>query len=426
MASGTAHGDDAATFNAQLQGLIDTNRALQDQLAAQQKAIDDLKARLSALEQGSGRAQASVAAPPDAPEPAAPSPGLPSAPDGLGVRIGGEGGMAYFLTGREGPFPNGVFRWDDAKLYLDASVWKDVFFYSELDLMTREASDQNLHFGEMYVDLENVSALWDEDRLVNLRVGRFYDPFGEEYQVRGVMENPLIAHSASDIWGMDQGIEIYGQSGRLSYAAAVMDGGVSRLNSAHDDKSVAGRIGFDPGGGLHLSASGMWTGWINAPNDVLSAIWFGNGFFRAIGPNATRFEASLEEGDASYRWKGGMASLAGGLVQFDDNAPGDSRTMTYFAVETTQHLYERVYGAFRFSGIRAPGGYPIAGLGSFDDYFFGPILTSELYRLSLGVGYQFGAPVELKVDFSPEWGRTTTGGGRDREDMVSTELGVKF
>jgi hypothetical protein len=425
-AADAAFGDDPASIDAQLQALADKNRVLQDQLAAQQKAIDDLKARLATLEQGSGRVQASAPVA-DAPAAEATSAALPSSSEGgLGVRIGGEGGVAYFLSGRDGSFPNGDFRWDDAKLYLDASVWKDVYFYSELDLMTREASDQDLHFGEMYLDLENVSALWDEDKLVNLRVGRFYIPFGEEYQVRGVMENPLIAHSVSDVWGWDQGIEAYGQWGKVSYAAAVMDGGVSRLNTAHDDKSVAGRIGYDPGGGVHLSASALWTGWINAPNDVLSAIWFGNGFFRALGPDATRFEASLEELDASYRWKGGMATVAGGLVQFDDNAPGDSRNMNYYYLELSQHLYDRLYGAFRFSGIRAPGGYPLAGLGDFDEYFFSPILTSELYRLSVGLGYQFGAPLEIKVDFSPEWGRTTTGGGRDREDLFSTELGVKF
>ena len=426
MAPSAARADDSATLSSQLQTLIDTNKALQEQVAAQQKAIDDLRARLGSLEQASGRAQASAPAPEAATADSASS-SLPAiSENGLGVRIGGEGGFAYFLSGRDGPFPNGAFRWDDAKLYLDASVWKDVYFYSELDLMTREASDQNVHFGEMYVDFENVSALWSQDRLVNVRVGRFYDPFGEEYQVRGVMENPLIAHSASDLWGMDQGIEVYGQSDRVSYAVAVMDGGVSRLNTAHDDKSVAGRIGFDPGAHLHLSASGMWTGWVNAQGDVLSAMWFGNGFFRAINPAAVRFEASLEEIDASYRWKGGRALLTGGLVQFDDNVAGDSLNMSYYTFEATQHLYDRLYGAFRFSGIRSPGGYPIAGLGNFGEYFFGNVLTSELYRLSIGVGYQFGEPVELKIDYSPEWGRTTTGGGRDREDLFSTELGVKF
>jgi hypothetical protein len=401
---------------------------LQDQVAAQQKAIDELKARVAALDQASTRS------PPPAPAveyqaAQAPAPELPSSPgSGLGVRISGEGGLVYFLSGREGSYPNGEFRWDDAKIFLDASVWKDVYFYSELDLITRETNDQNLHFGEMYIDFENVSALWDEDRLLNVRAGRFYVPFGEEYQVRGVMENPLIAHSASDIWGMDQGLEIYGQRGPASYAVAVMDGGISRLNTAHDDKSVAGRIGYDPGGGLHLSASAMWTGWLSAGGDELSAIWFGNGFFRAVGPAATTFEASLEELDATYRWKGATATLAGGLVQFDDNAPGadDHRNLSYYYFELSRHLGDRLFGAVRFSGIQAPGGYPLAGLGDIDEYFFGNVLTTELYRLSLGVGYKFGSPLELKLDFSPEWGRTTAGGGRDREDLFSTELGFKF
>jgi hypothetical protein len=207
-----------------------------------------------------------------------------------------------------------------------------------------------------------------------------------------------------------------------------MDGGISRLNTAHEDKSVAGRIGFDPGGGLHLSASAMWTGWLSATGDSLSAVWFGNGFFRALGPTAKSFEASLEEVDAAYRWKGGAAIVAGGLVQFDDDAQGtnDSRNLDYYYFELNQHLNEQLFVAARFSAIQAPGGYPLTGQGTLSEYFFGDELTTELYRLSLGLGYQFSPPVELKIDFSPEWGRTTTGERRDHEDLFSTEMGVRF
>jgi hypothetical protein len=417
---------DAGDVQAQLRALTEQNRLLQEQVAAQQKAIDELRARVAAIDQ----APAKAPPPEPAPDERAGSSPMQDPTFTVGsssVRISGEGGVAYFLTGQEGAYPNGEVRWDDAKLFVDASVWKDVYFYSELDLMTREANDEDLHFGEMYVDFENVSALWNEDRLLNVRAGRFYIPFGEEYQVRGVMEDPLVSHSESDLWGWDQGVEIYGQSGRASYAAAAMDGNISTLNTSHDGKSVAGRVGYDPGGGVHLSASAMATGKLSASGDSLSALWFGNGFFRALGPSATYFQAELEEADASYRWKGGEAAAAGGLVQFQDNGgSADSRNMSYYYLEGTQDLSDRLYGAVRFSEILAPGGYFLAGQGERGEYFFGRTLTTSLYRLSLGAGYRFGPPVEFKVDFSPEWGRTTTGAGRDQEDFFSTELGVKF
>ncbi len=417
---------DDGDVQAELRALADQNRLLQEQVAAQQKAIDELKARVAALDQAPPRA----AAPDPAPDDKAGSASVPDPTFTVGnsnVRISGEGGVAYFLTGQDGDYPNGEFRWDDAKLFVDASVWKDAYFYSELDLVTREAEDDDFHFGEMYVELENVSGLWNEDRLLNVRAGRFYIPFGEEYQVRGVMEDPLVSHSESDIWGWDQGVEIYGGSGRASYAAALMDGNISTLNTGHDGKSVAGRVGYDTGGGVHLSASAMTTGRLSTSVDSLSALWFGNAFFRALGPTATYFQAELEEADASYHWKGGGATAAGGLVQFQDNGgSADSRNLSYYYLEGTQDLSDRLYGAVRFSGIHAPGGYFLAGQGSRGEYFFGDELTTSLYRLSLGAGYRFGPPLELKVDFSPEWGRTTTGAGRDEENFFSTELGVKF
>lgn len=216
----------------------------------------------------------------------------------------------------------------------------------------------------------------------------------------------------------------------MSYVIAVQDGGIDSLNTAHKDKSVAVRVGFDPSAWLHLSASAMRTGHISASEDSLSALWFGNAFFRAVGPlgRTSSFDANLLEADAAVRWKGGDLRAAGGLVQFADNFPGadDTRHLNYFYVETMQHLTEALYGAVRFSGVGAPQGYPLAGQGNSGEYFFGDVLTTRLERLSFGFGYQLGPPVLLKVEYSAEWGRTTLGDPRNEEDMFSTEIGIKF
>ena len=38
-------------------------------------------------------------------------------------------------------------------------------------------------------------------------------PFGEEYQVRNAIDNPLVTHSLSDVWGIDEGVQVYGTLG---------------------------------------------------------------------------------------------------------------------------------------------------------------------------------------------------------------------
>jgi hypothetical protein len=438
--------DDAAD-PADLHELINQNRKLQEQVASQQQVIDLLRQEVGSLEASARRDRAdlddiqqrmagSASAAPGTQSPAAgpveqaDPPAPPPAEHQGNIHIGGELGAAFFASGSEGMFPKGDFRIDEARLFFDASVWKNVYFYSEVNLVTREASDSSIQPGELYVEIENLSAPLGDERLINLRAGRLYIPFGEEYQYRMVLDDPLISHSASDLWGYDEGVEIFGQKDRVSYVLAVQDGGINSLNTGHKDKSLALRIGYDPNSWMHLSASAMRTGHVGASTDSLSALWFGNGFFRAIGPpgQTSNFDANLLEGDAMVKWRSGDLRFAGGIVQFSDNYPGadDTRHLDYFYVETMQHFSEAIYGAVRFSGIDAPGGYPLAGQGNAGEYFFGDTLTKNLDRLSFGIGYQFAPPVLFKIEYSAEWGQTTLGARRNEEDLFSTEIGVRF
>src|SRR5207253_2373857 len=110
------------------------------------------------------------------------------------VSITAEGGVAFFHSDRDGIFPNSEFRVDELKLFLESPVMGDVYFFTELNLMTREAYDLGLELGEAYLDFENISKLWHQDRTLNLRIGRMDIPFGEEYQFRDAIDNPLISH----------------------------------------------------------------------------------------------------------------------------------------------------------------------------------------------------------------------------------------
>jgi hypothetical protein len=89
-------------------------------------------------------------------------------------------------------------------------------------------------------------------------------------------------------------------------------------------------------------------------------------------------------------------------------------------------LTESLYGAARYSEIRVPGGYPLVGLAQAPEYGVPFSLTDEIRRLSLGLGYRFGPPLVLKIEYSWNSGRTTTGADRNGENFFGTEVGVKF
>ncbi len=419
----------AEPVNPQVQELIEQNQRLQEQVHAQQNLIDGLTGRINDILKATdrqGRELKSLQEKVDNPAADAPAPVHPAGE----VRISAEAGLAFFKSGSAGQFPNSEFRVDEAKLFVEAPVWQNAYFYGGLDLVTREAGDEYFHLGELYLDFENVPLPGLPSRLLNVRAGRFYIPFGEEYQVRGVMDNPLISHSVSDIWGIDEGVEIYGEAGKMDYALAVQNGGIKTLRDFNSDKAVAARLGFKPVSWLRLSASAMRTGDLTVAGDGTSALWFGGGFFRALGAPATTqlFSASLGELDGSVHWKTGHVASSLGYARFDDNdtTADNSRHLTYYSVEGVQELGNGLYGAVRFSRVRVPRGYTLIGQGTFAEYFTTTELTDDLQRLSFGLGYRFGPPLVWKTEYNVEQGHVVSGQSRDGENFLSTEIALRF
>ena len=414
---------DTSDLKKELQELREQNRLLQNQLQQQQEMIDQLNHKFSDFEKTNEQRQSDLRSLKADMEGTAPPPENPKGLSIGNVVISGEGGVGFFDTGENGKYPHAPFRVDEARLFFDAPVWDDVYFYAQVDLITPQSPDNGLYLGELYLQFENLAKYWDADQLLNVRLGQFYVPFGEEYQSRFAIDDPLISHSLSDICGYDAGLELYGSWRKLSYVVAAQDGGVSTLNDNTTDKSVAGRVGYDPAAWLHFSLSGMRTGDLNAGSD-LSAIWFGNGFFKSIGSPATSlYRVNLAEFDAAAKWKGGYVKAAGGYVGYDDNDPAadNHRDIYYYYVEALQHLMPKIYGVTRLSQIRAAGGYPIVG----DTATFG-LPTSDLWRLSLGLGYSLSSHLVLKVEYMFEQGQLSTGGPRNHENMFATEAAFKF
>lgn len=426
LAGESLRADDAATKEQLLQ-LQEQNKALQEQLRQQQSLIDSLTRKVDKIERADSQQGREL----DHLESQVKEGYVNSKAAGdypLGkVSVSAEGGVAFFNSGSEGAFPNSEFRVDEARLFVEAPIIENVYFFGEINLMTREADDLSVQLGEAYVDFENVSRLWDWDHVLSLRMGRMYIPFGEEYLSRYAIDNPLISHSLPDIWGVDEGIELYGRVGKASYVLAVQNGGPSGVRDFNGDKSVAGRLAYDPNQWLHLSASGMRTGDLERPGDSWSELWFGSGWFYPFGSSSANiYHANLAEGDIEIRLPHGHLKVFGGYARYDDNDPAriDGRDIFFYSVEGVHEITRKFYGAARFSQILADKGIPIVGLGNMN-YLFGPP-TTELWRLSLGLGYRFSQNLIFKGEYSFERGNQVTGEHRNHEDLFALEAAFRF
>lgn len=411
------------TEGATLRELLEQNRLLREQARSQQQQIDELKTRVEQLARTSADRDADVQ---DLRRTSA------SAPESGGKRviISGYGSIDFNSAESRGKFANEEFRADEAKLFIEAQVWQNTYLAGELILTQRETSDENFHLGEFYLDVENLLGDRAPDRLVNLRVGRFPIPFGEEYQVRNPLQNPLISHSVSDFWGIDEGIELYGEKGTFAYVAAVQNGGVSRLRDFHRDKSLVARVSWTPVSALSVSASAFRTGKLDRNRDVTSEMWIGNAFFRAIGKAATTrtYQADLGQIDLRWKWKSGAftGSVGTGRYTDDDSSADNRRSFDFFHVQLVQDLVGKLYAAARYSSLETDKGYYVPGLGSYSEFFLSETLTRKTTRLSLGGGYRFNAALHLKLEYTFENATKMTGAKRTDEDQFAAEVVVKF
>jgi hypothetical protein len=411
-----------ANLEQEVRALQQQNALLEQQLEKQNQSIETLSKKVQELE--TANAGHENAASQNAP---------PVTPTGynLGnVNISGEGGVAYVKTGSQGFSPHGNFRIDEARLFVEAPIWKQVYFQGEIDLATRENNNLNVQLGELYLDAQDVSQLWGRDRQLNLRAGRMYFPFGEEYLTRYAIDNPLLSHSVSDIWGYGTGLQAYGDLSKFNYAVAVQEAsGINEVQDFNSDLAVTGRVGYDPNNHWDFSVSGMRSGNLSAQQDRRSSQWFGGTLFQNLGgATTTLFNFELVEGDITGRWSGGYVHAFGGAGYYNDNntAANDGRDFFYYAVEAVQNLPRRFYVASRFSQAFSAKGMPLMGFGNFGEYGTAANLSTDLWRWSLGLGYRFSDQLVLKTEYSFEGGQTLGGEARNNENFFGTEAAFKF
>ena len=353
--------------------------------------------------------------------------------------LSGYGAVAFFDQGSEGAFPNSEFKLDDSRIVVEARILEGVYFYTSITLAQREVEDLNLEVFEMFLELDDVSSHWGADGLLSLRLGRTYIPFGEEYLHREPLNNPLITHSYSDIWGVDEGILGYGGWGKVDYVFGVHNGGYKTFDDKNSDKSITLKVGFEPVNWLRVSASAMRTGTLDA-QDGCAALWFGNHFISPLNlPEPTQdFEAELAELDVRVTWDGGHFAAAVGWFGLEgegkplsddtgEKVPNPERSdldMLYYYLEGVQTIVRDFYGAVRFSQVDADDGYLL--FGQSDPALGVSRFTTEAWRLSLGLGYRFAENFVAKAEYSIERGKLDDGRDLNDQDLFGLQLAFGF
>lgn len=432
LAAGLCQGADLESLERELRDLRSQNASLKAQVERQQTLIEDLARRQAELRGDPVRpAKPAEAAPLAARDQPVAEPRMAAAPPAppaqkLGkVQLSGHGAIAYFGGQRNADFDKDVLRVDEAKLFLEAPLGGNTYFFSEVDVFNRDSTSNSFRAGELYLDFEGISRAWGNESQMSLRFGRVDIPFGEEYAQRDAVDNPLISHSVADFWGVDEGIEAYGSLGPLQYVAAIQNGGTNTAFDFASSKAATIRLGWDPAPGFHVSASGIRTGRIQQATDSRAEIWFGNDWGRRrTGSNAAHFWLDALQVDARRSFRHGHLAASAGRIRYRDDAlPRRFESSADFgSAEGVVKASRQLHFGGRFSLARSPRGFIMPG-----DGLSSPIRLSEyLRRLSLGAGYQLTSQLLLKAEYSFNRGRWYGGAPRNQEDQVAAEATFKF
>jgi hypothetical protein len=182
LAGGALRADDTATRE-ELRQLREENKVLQEQLRQQQSLIETLSHKVNQIEQMQRSRDL------DRLESEVKDGSANTKPAGnfsFGkVSLSGEGGAGFFNTGSQGAFPKSEFRVDEARLFVEAPIVENVYFFGEVNLMTREALDLSVQLGEAYIDDIGVgeSLFCERERQ---RALHNYECSGGELQIEGM------------------------------------------------------------------------------------------------------------------------------------------------------------------------------------------------------------------------------------------------
>jgi hypothetical protein len=341
-----------------------------------------------------------------------------------------------FIYGQSNAFASGTrFLIDNARVYLDVDLAREVTlgsgllaqeasFYIEGDLY-REARFTGT-VGSLYLRLDGLGGV----REINVKLGRFLVPFGEEYRrfSEGRPENPLLSFSVAAPYGWDQGILAFGPlfEDEVRYFLAVTSGDAYFNQGSGAGVSVDGKLTVRPAPWIELSVSGLHVNRMGTPaHPAQSALEWSGENLRPLGygsavpsfqdgavlppdPDARLRDVGAWEGDLvlhAEEWGrlwlgyGGVQIHSGGSSLYD-------RSLRYAVVEALFEMralagdLEPFYLAARWSVIGtfdSGRGYLLGGLNAGDSLGWN---TERVTELSVGAGFRMTSTIVFKIEAS--------------------------
>jgi hypothetical protein len=269
------------------------------------------------------------------------------------VQLGGYAALSYLDTGGTGTTEEGSILVREASLFLDAQVWERAFLFTEIWL-ARYQFGNGFNLGEIHLLLTGLGAA-DGEPGIGLKAGRFEIPFGEEYLRWDANESPWISFTAGDPYGIDEGLELYGELGPVGWVAALTNGNAGSPDDG-TSKLVCAKLYGEPSPALYLSGSVLALGDTEA-----SALRFGGSSIRPVGsdgPSSTGASPSSDvdslcwELDARLRSeRAARLNLQLGGSSIDDEVGAFDRDLTWFLIEPGLRISPELELALRWSEI---------------------------------------------------------------------------
>ncbi len=313
----------------------------------------------------------------------------------------------YFDSGGTGLQRDGDFFVDQASLEVAAAITENASAFFELQAV-RWKYDYDKYFrtGEVYLHLHDFHG-------VGVKVGRFDLPFGEEYVWVDAPRNPLISHTAAQVYGMDEGVLVHGDLGELRWVTALTAGSNDRSQDDDPSKLVSARLSGEQES-WRWSVSLAHTG-----ESDESPFLFGGKTMRPVGAKyastngaspSDKVSVSLAEFDAVTRLTDDTeAEFAFGHGKLDDDVSAFDRDLTWFHLQGVHDLGDGVSLALRYSEAGTydgDEGYTIDGMNHALGRAFG-YDVQRLQRLAFGVRWNFQPRLWWKLEV-----------GRDRFELI--------
>jgi len=374
------------------------------------------------------------------------------------LHVGGNGAVR-FMDGeaRAQLERNSGFMVYQAGLVFDMDIAENMSFWYDFALIREgaaRASSESFSREQAYVRWDNLF----RREWLNLKAGRVFMPYGEEYLRWNAVNNPLASYSVAFPWALDEGVLLFGDvlsRDRLSYALTVQNGNTRFNMDDNNEKTVAVKIAGKPLSWLSASASylnlgrqgtdaskGIAEWWLSGQNIVTvgtTTAPAGRSPGRSV--NGRAYEANLTAAGAL----GHVWTSYGYFDMRDSGGRNYNRLIRYFAVEVLGELPKtgrKGYLAGRFSTVgtyHPERGYAFAGTelaggtnnsSPYSNYNFD---QRDLTRCSLGGGWRMTDRSVLKAEYS--WETThliepaktpSNMAQRDKRDFLIFEAALKF